>query len=252
MAIDVKKITTEITLELDEEVISIADYQKASQSFLNLVKEVTKNSTGVKANKSISDAWQVRVYSGSAGIGVMPNTGFKESDIVKNVLTDGLRLLSKGIRPLEFTDKAIEHAKNLASVYKKIMSPKVRVWAGRDESVLIDKNILKTADLLLSPAYEEDSSVEGLLQNIDSHNGLKFVVFDVIDEHPVSCEIPDDKLQIAIANFNKRVEVIGSVRYRKDGMPVSIKVSKIIPFPEPKDIPSLERMRLLLSGKATA
>lgn len=111
--------------------------------------------------------------------------------------------------------------------------------------------MLALSNLLLSPAYEEDSSVEGMLQNINSHNGLKFVVFDVIDEHPVSCEIPDNKLQIAIANFNKRVEVMGSVRYRKDGVPVSIKVSKIITFPESKDIPSIERMRLLLNGKAT-
>lgn len=252
MAIDVNKITTEITLELDEEVISIADYQKASQSFLNLVKEVTKSSTSTKDNASIAAAWQIRIYAGSVGLGVVHNGGFNDSDVVKNIIIRALKQLSKGDRPLEFTDRAIEHAKNLASVYKKNISPKIRVWAGQTESVLIDKNIRETADFLLLPAYEEDSSVEGMLQNIDSHNGLKVAVYDVIDGRSVSCEIPDDKLQIAIANFNKRVEVIGRVKYKRDGMPVSVEVSKIVPFPDPEDIPSLERMRLLLSGKATA
>ena len=43
MAINVDKITTDITLELDEEVISMADFQKATDNFLGLVKELSKH-----------------------------------------------------------------------------------------------------------------------------------------------------------------------------------------------------------------
>jgi hypothetical protein len=248
MAIDINKITTDITLEIDEESMSISDYQKASDSFLDLVKEITKNIGQHKA----SEAWEVRVYSGSVGVGVIPYNGFKDGYRVQGIINQGLEMLSKGLKPLEFTDKAIEHAKGLALSFKSSVAPKIRVWSGKEKSVSIVREIAKTADQLLSPSHEAESSVEGRLETLTTHNGSKFVVYDVIDNRSVSCEIPIEYLDIAHRNFNKRVEVIGVVKFRKDGMPVSVKASKIIPFPNSEEIPSLERMRWLLNGGAIA
>jgi hypothetical protein len=121
-----------------------------------------------------------------------------------------------------------------------------------DARMLRDILQIEATGYILSPSHEAESSVEGRLEILTTHNGSKFVVYDVIDNRSVSCEIPIEYLDIAHRNFNKRVEVIGVVKFRKDGMPVSVKASKIIPFPNSEEIPSLERMRWLLNGGAIA
>lgn len=248
MAIKIDEITTDITLEIDEEVISIADFQKATDSFLSLVKEISKQDA---SNLDASD-WAVKVYSGSAGIGVIGGMNI-DADRVRQDLIAGLKLLGKGIRPLAFTDKAIEHAKSLALLFKKtVIEPNVRIWSKRDESFQMVRDIAKQADSLLAASYEEDGAVDGILERIDAHGKLKFVVYDVIDDRAVKCDVSEQDVKLALENFQQRVEVIGRVKYRKDGMPVSITASKIISFPKPSEIPSLQDMKRLFGGALPA
>ena len=170
---------------------------------------------------------------------------------IRNVMVSGLRSLSKGIRPGEFTDRAIEHSKSLASLFKKsAVDPNVRIWSQRDESVLVSRSIATGADALLAAVYEEDGAVDGLLEKVDGHGKLQFVVYDIIDNRAVKCEFTNEQLLQAISSFKQRVEVIGRVKYRKDGMPVSIKATRIVNYPNKADIPTLAQMRELLSGGA--
>lgn len=252
MAIKLNEITTDITLEIDEDVISIADYKKASDNFLELVKEVSKQVSNAKMDDS---AWQVKVYAGSIGLGVLPSHENHYADRTREVIVSGLKSLAEGIRPIEFSDKAIGCARSLASLFKKsgVLNPNVRIWSKNEESVHVDRGIAASADNLLAAAYEEDGAVDGILERVDGHGKLQIVIYDLIDERAVKCEILDPKLlNQALLNFQRRVEVIGSVKYRKDGMPVSIKVSKMINYPEKSEIPSILQMRSLLSGGATA
>ena len=85
---------------------------------------------------------------------------------------------------------------------------------------------------------------------MDAHGTLGFVVYDVIDERAVRCEISEADIPLALKSFRERIEVIGKVKYRKDGMPVSIQASKIINFPKKSEIPSLTEMRNMLNGIA--
>lgn len=99
-------------------------------------------------------------------------------------------------------------------------------------------------------AYEEQGAVDGILERVDAHGKMQFVIYDVIDnKRVVKCEVTEFQLQQALGNFKKRVEVIGTVRFRKDGMPVSIKASRIVNFPDKDEIPTLAQMRVLLAGK---
>lgn len=250
MAINVEDITTDITLELDEDVISIADFQKATDNFLGLVKEVSKQVSGHKPDV---DDWSVKVYSGSAGVGVLPSVQNLNADRVREVMVSGIRSLANGIRPGEFSDKAVEYAKSLASLFKKSkVEPNVRIWSKKEESVHVVRKVATVAENILSPAYEEQSAVEGILERVDAHGRFQFVIYDVIDGRAVKCEVSELQLQQALDNFKKRVEVIGSVRFRKDGMPVSIKADRIITFPSKSEIPSLDQMRVLLAGGTPA
>src|SRR5690606_36303839 len=127
--------------------------------------------------------------------------------------------------------------------------PNVRIWSKTQESVLIERRIAATAENLLAPAYEAAGAVDGILEKVDGHGKLQFVIYDLMDERAVKCEINEKLLQQALLSFQKRVEVIGTVRYRKDGMPVAIKAERIVNFPEISEIPSLVQMRELLRSE---
>lgn len=248
MAIDMNEITSDLTLEIDEEVISIADFGKAFDNFSALVKEVSKGTVP----KKNAGAWSVKVYPGSAAIGLSRlDTEFslEEANAIRLSILDGLKKLAKGIRPIQFTDKAIEHSKQLASLFKaRAVQPTVRIWSKKEESFAVTREMATHAGEMLNAAYEEDGTVDGILEKLDAHGKLQFVIYDVIDERSVKCEVDEQQLAEAWGSFRKRVEVVGKVRYRKDGMPVSIKASRIIPFPEPSQVPNLQQMRNLLAG----
>ena len=248
MAISIEEITTDITLEIDEAVISIADFQKATDNFLGLVKEVSKQVTGAKIDNS---DWLVRVYSGSIGIGILPSGANHYSDKTRAVMVSGIRSLANGVRPGEFTDQAIEYAKSLASLFKKSkVEPNVRIWSKTQESVRMERKIAVVANDLLAAAYQEEGAVDGILEKLDGHGKLQFVIYDLIDGRGIKCEINEKLLPQAWLNFRKRIEVIGTVKYRKDGMPVGITASRIVNFPDKSEIPSLAQMRALLSTGA--
>ena len=162
---------------------------------------------------------------------------------------NGLKSLGEAVRPAQFTDKAIEYSRTLASLFKSsTLQAKIRVWSGQEESISVTRAIATHAVELLSPAYEEDGAVDGTLEKLDAHGKLQFVIYDVIDDRSVKCEVTEEQLEQVWGNFRKRVEVIGTVKYRKDGMPVSIKEKRIVPYPDKSQIPTLQQMRKLLAG----
>lgn len=248
MAIEPKSIESEITLELDEEEISLVDFSKAFDNFSGLVKELSKQF----APKKDASAWLVKVYPGSAGIGLSGKPGVftsSEVNVIRSNLLVGLRELEKGARPPFFTDKAVECSKGLGSLFKTKKAPaNVRVWAGKDESLPVTRVIATKAENLLEVAYEDDGAVDGFLEKLSAHGQFEFVVYDALDDRAIKCEVEESKIQSAWSAFRKRVEVLGKVRYRKDGMPVSVRAKEIIPFPSSEEIPSLSEMRRLLAG----
>jgi hypothetical protein len=50
----------------------------------------------------------------------------------------------------------------------------------------------------------------------------------------------------AVRAFGRRVEVYGAVRYRADGVPVSITAEEIVPFPSSEDLPGFRSVRGIL------
>lgn len=248
MAIESKSIDSEITLELGEEEISLTDFSKAFDNFSGLVKELSKQ---FAPNKNAA-AWLVKVYPGSAGIGLSGKPSIftaAEIDAIRNNLIAGLRELEKGYRPAYFTDKAVAYSRALGSLFKSKNAPaNVRVWVGQDESMPVTKAIAAKAESLLEVAYEDDGSVDGFLEKLSAHGQFEFVIYDALDNRAIKCEVAESKIQEAWSAFRKRVEVLGKVRYRNDGIPVSVRAEDIIPFPSASEIPSLSEIRRLLAG----
>src|SRR5262249_53442610 len=67
VGIDSRSIDTELTLELDEEEITVSEFSASFEHFLGLVKEVTK---AIAPRRK--PTWLVKIYPGSAGIGFYP------------------------------------------------------------------------------------------------------------------------------------------------------------------------------------
>ncbi len=247
MAIDRNKIVTDITLELDEEDISVNDFSKAVDNFIGLIKEVSKS---VAPNKDPS-AWTVMVYPGSAGIGVTGSSTFTANEVnaVRCSILGGIKKLETGLRDDNFSDKAINYSRNIAGLFrKKTGEPSIKLWGGNQESQIISRNVAVKASEILDPAYTEEGAIDGVLEKLSAHGGFNFVVYDPIDDRAIKCEVAEQLMEKAWKSWRKRVEVIGNVRYRRDGLAVSVRAVDILPFPDENDVPSLDQLRGLLAG----
>ena len=245
MAIDINKITTKITLELDQEKITLTDFTKAVDSFLGIIREVTKESLP-KKNQS---GWLIKVYEGSAGIGVVrdPLVFTKDEEyLISTNVFDGLSELSNGKQHPNFNDKAIEYSRTLSKAFstKKTVGH-LRLIVNNKTPFNITNNIAVKASALLDPIYEDDGSVEGMLEKLNAHGQFEFVLYDLLDNRAIKCEVEEEQIKAAWAAWRERVEVIGTVRYRHDGLPVSIKAKTIIQFPKREELPSLYDVRQL-------
>ena len=248
MAIDPKQIDTQLTLEMDEDEISMSEFSKAYENFTKLVREVSKQ---VSPRKD-SGAWNVRVYEGSAGIGVRGRAGVftsAEVNAIRSQVITGLEDMERGVRPTYFTDAAIEASRQLANLFKAKQVPaKVRLWSDRDRAYKLTRTIAASAATMLDAEYEDHGTVDGTLETLTSHKGLEFVVYSLINNRSVKCEVNEELAELAHKNWRKRVEVIGTVRYRKDGVPLSVKATDIFPYPDPTNLPSLADLRKALAG----
>jgi len=126
------------------------------------------------------------------------------------------------------------------------MSHRLRIWNRNERALPIKPEIQHTAAQLLEPLYEDEGSIEGTLEVLSGHGRLEVVVYDPLDGRAIKCELSPEDMRSALDNFMRRVEVFGKIRYRRDGMAVSVKVDEIIPFPRSEEIPSLDQVRGIL------
>lgn len=243
MAIDSRNIDTDLTLELDEKEIEISEFTSALEHFVGLVKEVTR-----KIVPRGKQEWFIKVYPGSAGIGLYGKPGFLapgDIALIRQNILDGIESLEKGKRHPSFSDRAIEHARGISRVFEKRKKPvRIRIWNQNKFSYGITPAIGEWAGKFLDATYEDIGSIEGRLEVLSGHGKFEVVLYDPIDQRAIKCEISKDDIQTALNSFLRRVEVFGKIRYRKDGLPVSVDVDKIIPFPE--NPPPLEEVRGIL------
>jgi hypothetical protein len=245
MAINANAIETEITLELDEEEITVAEFTSAVDHFLGLVREVSK-----RIDKSASRDWLVKVYPGSAGIGLYTKPGQPASQLqaVRRAVLDGIVDLENGRRPAAYSDKAIEHASAISKVFEKRHRPVsgVRLWSGKKKAIAVKKDVAIEAAKILDPIFEDYGSVEGQLDVVSAHGKLECTIYDPLGDRPIKCDLPEALISDAIGSFRRRVEVFGRVHYRNDGLAVRVLAERIDKFPTPDEIPTLEEMRGIL------
>ncbi|MBF0567651.1 MAG: hypothetical protein HQK95_02170 [Nitrospirae bacterium] len=242
-----KTIKNTITLALKGENITSDKLRDSISAFYDFIDEVSAQVSGTM--KPVK--WIVTVKHGS--ILLLNNPVVKEEyiDVIEKTV-DALHygitnLENKTERPAYFTDKALELLQNLVSVSSARGDEltEINIAINGDYHVLTTR-IAANIDTIMGIRYKSLGSVEGKLQTISERGGLKFTIYDTLDDRPVRCYISDDlrseALDVAAKAFGQRISIFGMISYDQYGTPKIIQVRKLRLFREKEDIPSAEQI----------
>lgn len=233
-----------LVLKIEGKKITAQKFLKATTSFLSLVRNVADEITGEKD----AVTWIVTAEKGSQILTATPEASVsvvKDIQSIPKAINQGFCDLEKqGRRPVGFSDTTLRYARDLCSVIGNSDGDVDSVALKLDgKSVNLSENISFHVSDILGPKRSEEGSVEGRVTVLSDKAGLTITIDDVLTNHPVRCmprNVNDQKL---INAFRRRVVVMGTVHYRRDGKPVRIDVDMLRILGEQSDLPSFEDVR---------
>lgn len=240
-------IDGDMTLELDGADVTPERFQRAVRAFFGVVGEVTKSVCEGKPRVE----WRVQVKQGSNLVGINPMPGFRPETVgvIASAVRDGIAALEEdGLSPPpHFSDTALRYVHELAdtTVTKHQQDFRIRLWA-KKQIVPVTNRLAVASTMLLTGQVEDYGSIDGRLQTLSDRGAMRFVIYETLSDRGVPCFIEPEHLAEAMKSFQQRVEVYGLIRYRPDGMPVSIKVDGIVPFPADDSVPDIHEVHGIL------
>lgn len=238
-------IEAPMTLEIDGSAVSPEKLVRAITAFFEVVRELSPAlDTGEKPS------WHVQVKKGSNLIGAYPISDVAPStiDYLLGVVGDGVRQIEReAVEPEAFTEKALKSLRKLARIAGTgpTDDTQIRIWIGR-QSTRVTHRSVQNVGQILEGEYTEYGSLAGRLQTITERGALQFWVTEELSGHPVRCIMPERLSSLAMKAWRKRVEVYGPIKYRRDGLPISLLVHDIETMPDSSEIPSIEEVRGIL------
>jgi len=240
-------IPTDLTLEIGADV-SPERFMTAARAFFGYVNDLSQAVTP----EDNPAHWVVRVREGSALLAVAPAPNMP-AEIVQIILTRaerGIAALAEGnIEHSGLSDSALRHLRTLAEVAegtRGLHPVPVRVWV-KKKPLPVGPTIARIVREDLRADYNDYGTIEGRLETIADRDGsLQFLIRDVMLEQKVRCYFPEELLPEVFDKFRKRVEVSGTIKYRKNGVAVSIEVDRIDVLPDDSELPTAEDVRGIL------
>jgi hypothetical protein len=242
-----KAPTPKLTLDLEGPKITSDRFRRAVDSFFALVDEVTRQIAG----KGAQVKWVVSVKGGSVHLSAAPEA--TKPEVVTKIpqiaraVRSGIGLVSRRAeRPRYFTDEALRHVRELASVPGAKQVETAQVSLANSTAKLTLKTVANI-DELLGSAVKDYGTLEGSLLVLSAQGGFSIRVVDPLTDRGVPCWLSDTLFDEAVRAFRKRVAVTGTIHYRKDGQPNSIEVDELFVFPDRSHLPSAEEVHGILS-----
>jgi len=222
----------DITLKIEGPKITAEKFKKAIDAFLDIITSVGKQ----VAQGDDSLRWVISVESGSTLIHAHPeskagNPYFETR--ASTAIVEGIRLLDSDPdeEPPNFTERAMERVKDLASVQdRRGEFVKAVTISLNGTKAHISTKTAAAVDHLLGIERTEVGSVTGQLRSITDFGGVYFYVWDLPSEHRIRCDISEDLLPTAMAAFRKRVAAYGLIHYDRKERPKRITVEEIHAF----------------------
>lgn len=244
-------ITGAIALKLGADDVTPGDFLACTKAFCELLREMTNQIGG----EMPSDAWSLRMREGSQILDAKPNLSRMPqaiADRIASVTLDGMHALERSAKqPEGFTEAALEKVRTLSRRAARANGGQMPIWlAAANRQSAANTDVFNNCSALLAWQYEDIGTVEGKLEAISAVRGrLQFRIYEPVWNRPVRCHFADeDILQEALKLFRCRVEVLGPIRYTKDGLPTSIRVEEITQLPDSSEgLPSYREMRGILN-----
>jgi hypothetical protein len=169
---------------------------------------------------------------------------------VISAIAGGLRQVQdRPERPAYFTDRALEHARELVSLVRGSVSA-VRVRDG-EQPVSLTGELLANVDRIIGATTETIGTVEGRLEALSIHERQVFSIWDARSGRRYECHFAARvPLAEVLGAFGKRVAARGLIRGRKGSDRVTLEVRALRVFPDEEDLPSASDVRGLLRGQS--
>ena len=97
--------------------------------------------------------------------------------------------------------------------------------------------------------YSDFGTVEGRLETIQDKGTLLIYVRDPLFSSSVRCYFDEDLLPQVFECFRKRVEITGTIHYRRNGTLTSIEAASITPLPDDSELPSADDVRGIFGAR---
>lgn len=240
-----------LRLKLEGEV-SLTRLNDAVNAWTEFLREVGRRVAGVTSREAIRYV-VTSAKGGSLTLGVRPqsaraNVPSGVAPRIAKAVTSGIRALEKKPqRPKHFTDVALERLRDLAMLTGPEMRA-VQVGNGTGESIRLSKRLVEHVEAVLAPELESIGTVEGQLEGLIIHGSRRFLIYDPLTGHQVTCYFGDKvRWETVIAAFGKRVAATGVIRSRASGEKASIQITRPLHvFPSEDALPTPESVRGIL------
>ena len=214
--------------------ISVADFSTVMASINGLYKEVGKDLGAT----DVTDLMVSRHREGSLVIECKPalveHADPSEAARVSKVVLDGLEQLTKGERPIGFTNAALRHVSRISRV--AISDDSAVIVGGSGRSIKCSLTLDSTVNRLVELRTKSWGSVEGKIQMISLRGTYRFNIYEVLTDERIACNIDDNLLEEVKEALGNRVVVYGEI-HKKGGEFEYVKVEKIHRRPPPDKLP---------------
>jgi hypothetical protein len=243
------KIPSDLTLEIGDDV-SPEEFIAATRAFLSYVKDVAD----IVEQSGEQIKWTVVVREGSSLIGVAPLPSVPPTALraVYSKVASGIESVRRGqVEESGLPDAALKHLRTLSDLSSadKHKPVSLRVWVEK-KPVAMTNEISRAITEDWRADYSDFGTVEGKLEAIQDRGSLLIQVRDPLFNTSIKCYFPEVMLGDAFANFRKRIEISGTIHYRKNGVPISIEAVSIDTLPDDADLPSAKDVRGLFGASA--
>lgn len=207
--------------------VELRQLVSVSDTFADLINDVAEAFTGRR--KPVK--WIVEVQKGSVRLPLKAEPSIQ--DVRPSAMPEIASAIAHGIaqlerepeRPQYFTDQALEYAKSLASLSSEALPLSVRNGA---ERVVLSKQLLVNADIVLGQSRSSFGSVEGRLEALNIHGGKQFRIYSSIDDKAITCNFGRHlELDDILRAVGKKIMVRGVVKTNPRGERTTIEAHSI-------------------------
>ncbi len=226
-----KSTMPRLVLDLEGDQIPAQKFVTAAQDFFSLLDDVASEVTGRKRPVR----WSVSLEKGSILLMARPfaySPGVPVRKIMATVNAGLNKLEKKANRPPGFSDSALNHARDLATIADGHLVKKAKIQLRRDRRLkpIEFKKVAEHVEEILGPKICDYGSIEGYLETVSIRGVPHVSLYDVMTDHAVRCNIEENKLNEAWRAMlsKRRVVVSGLITYRKAGTPLKIDAEEIV------------------------